>query len=90
MQDLTSAQILFLGLAGMEDAQIKAGNGLVKRDGGMQEGMSTSDYFKARRSRTPGTEEFQALQNKRERQAGLRKLLDAKVRQLVQEDMRYR
>ncbi len=91
MQDLTSAQILFLCLAGMEDAQIKAGNGLVKReDTEMQEGISTKDYFRAKRALMPGTEEFEALQEKKKKQRGLRKILDDKVRQLVQNDMRYR
>ena len=92
MQDLTTAQILFLGLAGMEDAQIKSGNGLVKREAAnkMQEGMTTSEYFKMRKIKQPGTEEHKELQEKRQRQAGLRKLLDGKVRQLVQEDQRYR
>jgi hypothetical protein len=91
VQDLTTAQILFLGLAGMEDAQIKSGNGLVKREAAkMQEGMTTSEYSKMRKMKQPGTEEHKELQEKRQRQSGLRKLLDGKVRQLVQEDQRYR
>ena len=52
--------------------------------------MSTQDYFKARKARTPGTEEFAELQEKRKKQGGLRKILDGKVRKLVQEDLRYR
>lgn len=74
----------------MEDAQVKAGGGLVKRNEAMPQGMSTADYFKAKRSMVPGTTEFSELQEKRKKQAGLRKLLDGKVRKLVQEDMRYR
>ncbi len=89
--DLTSAQILFLGLAGMEDAQIKAGNGLVKRGAAVaQEGMTTKDYFAMRKAKKPGTEEHSALVEKRQKQAGMRKILDGRVRALVQEDMRYR
>lgn len=90
MQDLTSAQVLFLGLAGMEDAQITAGNGLVKRDAAEVQATSTADYFKAKRMLKPGTEEFADLQDKRKRQSGLRKLLDGRVKALIQEDMRYR
>lgn len=92
VQHLTSAQILFLALAGMEDAQIQAGNGLVDRGDAdtMRESTSVADYFAARRATKPGTMEFQELQTKREKQAGLRKLLDNKVRALVQEDMRFR
>ena len=91
MQDLTSAQIVFLGLVGMEDAQIQSGNGLVKREAGMQqEGMTTQDYFAMRKAKVQGTDEHVALVEKRKKQAGLRKLLDGKIRTLVQEDMRYR
>jgi hypothetical protein len=82
---------MFLSFAGMEDAQITAGNGLVKREGERQPTpTSTSDYFKAKKMNTPGTAEFADLQEKRKRQTGLRKILDAKVKKLVQEDMRYR
>jgi len=83
---------MFMGLAGMEDAQVKAGNGLVKRQEGteMQESMSTADYFAAKKASRAGTEEFEALQERKKKQAGLRKILDSKVRKLVAEDMRYR
>jgi len=75
----------------MEDAQIKSGNGLVKREESMsQESMSTADYFKAKKSLKPGTEEHERLKEKRKRQAGLRKILEGKARQLIQEDLRYR
>ena len=76
----------------MEDAQVKAGNGLVKRQEGteMQESMSTADYFAAKKASRAGTEEFEALQERKKKQAGLRKILDSKVRKLVAEDMRYR
>jgi len=81
---------MFAGLAGMEDAQVKAGNGLVKREVTemqSQQPMSTADYFKARRTARPDSDE---MRKRKEKQAGLRKLLDGKVRALVQEDMRYR
>ena len=74
----------------MEDAQIKSGNGLVKREADMAEAQSTADYFKGKRALQRGTEEFAALQEKRKRQTGLRKILEGKARQLIQEDLRYR
>jgi hypothetical protein len=75
----------------MENAQIKSGNGLVKREAAkMQEGMTTSEYFKMRKMKQPGTEEHKELQERKKKQAGPRKLLDGKVRQLAQEDQRYR
>lgn len=75
----------------MEDAQIKAGNGLVKREATTtQESMSTADYFKAKRALAQGTQENAELQRTLKSQSGLRKILDGKVRKLVQEDMRYR
>ena len=77
-----------MGLAGMEDAQVKAGNGLVKRT--EAETMSTADYFAAKKASMEGTKEFAAMQEKRQKQAGLRKILDGKIRKLVAEDMRYR
>lgn len=79
-----------MGLAGMEDARVKAGNGLVERGKVEQEATSVQDYFAGRKALRPGTAENAALQEKRRRQSGLRKLLDGKVRELVQEDMRYR
>ena len=88
---MTSAQIMFMGLAGMEDAQVKAGNGLVKRQEVQDmQTMSTADYFAAKKASMAGTVEFAAMQEKRQKQAGLRKILDGKVRKLVAEDMRYR
>jgi hypothetical protein len=90
MQDLTSAQIMFLAFAGMEDAQITAGNGLVKREVAEVQATSTADYFRARKATRPGTQEFAELQEKRKRQSSLRKFLDGKVKALIQEDMRYR
>ena len=83
---------MFMGLAGMEDAQVKAGNGLVKRQEAteMQESMSTADYFAAKKASMAGTAEFEALQERKKKQAGFRRLLDGKVRKLVAEDLRYR
>lgn len=75
----------------MEDAQIKAGNGTVKRGESMeQDAMTTKDYFAMRKAKVQGTKEHAALVEKRKKQSGLRKLLEGKVRKLVQEDMRYR
>ena len=80
-----------MGLAGMEDAQVKAGNGLVKRqEAENMQTMSTADYIAAKKASMAGTKEFAAMQEKRQKQAGLRKILDSKVRKLVAEDMRYR
>lgn len=82
---------MFMGLAGMEDAQVKAGNGLVKRQEVQDmQTMSTADYFAAKKASMAGTVEFEALQERKKRQAGFRRLLDGKVRKLVAEDMRYR
>jgi len=52
--------------------------------------MSTADYFAAKKASRAGTEEFEALQEQKKKQAGFRRLLDSKVRKLVAEDMRYR
>lgn len=79
-----------MGLAGMEDARVKAGNGLVERGKVEQEATSVQDYFAGRRALRQGTAEHDALQEKRMRQSGLRKLLEGKVKALIQEDMRYR
>lgn len=91
MQDLTTAQIIFSGLAGMEDAQIKSGNGLVEREteevDGM-EGMSVSDYAKMRQSNQPGSEIFEEMRARRERQKPMRAFLETRVHQLVAEDMK--
>ncbi len=81
---------MFMGLAGMEDAQLRAGNGLVKREAQDMHSMSTADYFAAKKASRKGTEEYEELQKRKERQAGFRRLLDGKVRKLVAEDMRYR
>ncbi len=80
---------MFMGLAGMEDAQVKAGNGLVKREATEMQSrpMSTADYFKAKRAARPDSDE---ILKRKEKQAGFRKILDGKVRKLVLEDMRYR
>jgi len=79
-----------MGLAGMEDARVKAGNGLVERGKVEQEAGSVQDYFAGKRALRPGTAEHEALQEKRRKQSGLRQILDQKVRELVTEDMRYR
>jgi hypothetical protein len=97
MQDLTTAQVIFVSQAGMEDAQITAGNGLVKRDAAMTSNKTVDDlmeenrnYFAAQKARRQGTVEFKELQEKRKKQSVLRKLLEAKASTLVQEDLRYR
>jgi hypothetical protein len=80
-----------MGMAGMEDARVKSGNGLVDRGlSGRVQSTSVKDYFKGKRMITPGTEEYKELQTMRQKQTGLREMLDAKVTRLIQEDMRYR
>lgn len=91
--DLTTAQILFLSMAGMEDAQIKAGNGLVdrtKKDLETMQGMSVSDYAKMRQAHLPGNEIYETQKAIKERQKPLRALLERRVKKLVLEDMKYR
>ncbi len=75
----------------MEDAQIKAGNGMVERteEAEGMEGMSVSDYAKMRQANKPGNEIYEEMQARRERQKPLRNLLDKRIRALVAEDMKY-
>lgn len=94
VQDLTSAQILFLGLAGMEDAQIKAGNGLVKRDG--HNGGSDMDtdleysknYAKLKRAQKGG-ELQKEMDEIRKKQASFRAALEAEMKREFEREERY-
>jgi hypothetical protein len=82
-----------MGLAGMEDAQIKSGNGMVDRagEGGemANEGMSVSDYAKMRQASVPGNEIYETQQGLRNSQKKLRSILEGRVRKLAKADMRY-
>jgi hypothetical protein len=88
---MTTAQVLFAGLAGMENAQIIAGNGLVKRgEEGEAGSTSTAEYFAAKRALTPGTPEYDALRKIAQKQKPLRRILENKIQKLALEDQRYR
>jgi hypothetical protein len=94
VQELTSAQILFAGLAGMEDAQIKAGNGAVKRDGSHGGSDMASDleysrnYAKLKRSQKNGelAKEMEAI---RKKQAPFRAALEAEIKRELEREARY-
>jgi hypothetical protein len=95
MQDLTSAQILFLSLAGMEDAQIKAGNGLVKRDGSKGSSSMDSDieysrnYAKLKRDMKPGGDLLKEMEKIKKEQASFRAGLEAEIKRELEKEARY-
>lgn len=95
MQDLTSAQILFLGLAGMEDAQIKAGNGLVKRSRAVGSSNMDSDieysrnYAKLKRDMKPGGVLQKEMEEIRKKQAAFRAGLEAEIKQVLEKEERF-
>jgi len=72
VHELTTAQIIFSGLAGMEDAQVKSGNGLVDRNRseGVEnmKGLSVTDYAKMRQANQPGNEIYETRKAIKERQ----------------------
>jgi|GEM_PF-1332252 len=74
IEDLTSAEMIFLGMAGMEDAQIKAGAGPVKRDFGVQDDrlMGTAELAEMHRAKQPGGTIAQTIEEMRRKQAPLR------------------
>lgn len=76
MDELTTAQIMFITLAGMEDARIKAGGGPVKRTTRPTDGISVQEYAKIRRSMRPGGDDFELMKQKRDEQADLRKHIE--------------
>ena len=90
---MTTAQVIFSGLAGMEDAQVKSGNGLVDRtqseDVENMEGMSVAEYAKMRQANKPGSEIYETRKAIKERQKPLRALLEGRIKQLALEDMKY-
>jgi len=90
---LTTAQVIFSGLAGMEDAQVKSGNGLVDRsesgDVENMQGMSVAEYAKMRQANKPGTEIYETRKAIKERQKPLRALLEGRIKQLALEDLKY-
>ena len=94
VHDLTSAQILFLGLAGMEDAQIKSGNGTVKRGtaggGSMDSDIEYSkNYANLKRAMKPDGELQKEMAQIREKQAAFRAGLEAEIKQVLEKEARY-
>jgi hypothetical protein len=91
VHELTTAQIIFSGMAGMEDAQVKSGNGLVERSTAEEElqGMSVAEYAKMRQASQPGNEVYEARNALKERQKPLRVLLEGRIKKLAIEDMRF-
>ena len=77
-------------MAGMEDAQVKSGNGLVDRSKPEEEmqGMSVAEYAKMRQANQPGSEVYEARKALKERQKPLRALLEGRIKKLALEDMR--
>jgi hypothetical protein len=93
VHELTTAQIIFSGLAGMEDAQVKSGNGLVDRsksaDMEKLKGISVADYAKMRQANQPGNEIYEIQKAIKERQKPLRAVLEGRIKKIVLEDMKY-
>jgi len=88
MDELTTAQIMFITLAGMEDARIKAGGGIVERSGRGQnsERMSVSDYAKMRR----GADLSKQIKETRKAQKPFRDWLESQVKDAFDREMRFR
>jgi hypothetical protein len=88
--ELTTAQIIFSGLAGMEDAQVKSGNGLTDRSKTEEkmQGMSVAEYAKIRQASQHGNEICETRKVIKEKQKPLRALLEGRIKKLVLEDMR--
>jgi len=86
--DLTSAQIMFLAFAGMEDARIKAGGGPVERSnkGGQGDQLTVSEYAKMRRGRS---EMKEYVKKKRADQKEFRAWLNSQVKAELVKEMRY-
>ena len=85
---------MFLSMAGMEDAMIKAGNGTVKRgrgeDGGMDADIEYSkNYGKLRRAMKPGGEIRQEMEEIRKKQAPFRAALEAEIKAVVEQEARF-
>jgi len=95
VDQLTSAQILFVGLAAMEDAQIKAGNGTVKRDGTASGGSMDADiaysanYGKMKRELRQGGAIQKEMEERKKKQAPFRAALEAEIKKVLQEEERY-
>lgn len=91
--ELTTAQIIFSGLAGMEDAQVKSGNGLIDRSKSENmenmQGMCVADYAKMRQANQPGNEIFETREAIKARQKPLRALLEGRIKKFALEDMRH-
>lgn len=87
MDELTTAQIMFLTLAGMEDARIKAGGGTIDRRARWRgESMSVSDYAKMRR----GADLSKQIKETRKAQQPFRDWLESQVKDAFDREMRFR
>jgi hypothetical protein len=91
---LTTAQIIFLGLATAEDARIKSGGGTVDRDqvgaGENMAGMSVADYAKMKRALEPGGEIRTTMERLKREQAPLRKHIEEQAKKVIEREMRNR
>jgi hypothetical protein len=82
-----------MGLAGMEDAQIKSGNGLVKRDGTGQGHMDADieysrNYAKIKKAMKPDGELTKLMAERRKDQAAFRAGLEAEIKKVLLEEER--
>jgi hypothetical protein len=78
----------------MEDAQIKAGNGLVKRDGSKGSTNMDADieysrnYAKLKREMKPGGELTKLMEERRKEQASFRAGLEAEIKRVLEGEER--
>lgn len=89
MDELTTAQIMFITLSGMEDARIKAGGGPVERNqpSSMDGGMSVADYAKFKKSMRPGGEDYELMKQRKANQLDIRKqITKLAIEELKNED----
>jgi hypothetical protein len=85
---------MFLSMAGMEDAMIKAGNGTVKRGNGGSEDMDadiehSKNYGKLQRAMKPGGEIRKEMEELKKKQAPFRAALEAEIKAVVEEEMKF-
>lgn len=85
---------MFLSLASMEDAQINAGNGTVKRNGMGGSDMDadleySANYGKMKRAMKPDGEIAREMEERRKQQAPFRAALEAEIKKVVEEEARY-
>jgi len=85
---------MFLSMAGMEDAMIKAGNGTVKRGNGGSEDMDadieySKNYGKLQRAMKPGGEIRREMEEIKKKQAPFRAALEAEIKAVVEQEARF-